>query len=764
MLGSLHVWAQPDRHCNHVLYGVVTDSETLEPLPYARIVVEGTENGTLSGMNGEFRLEALCDGELHLDVSHIGCEPLHLAVTIKENTHLDITLPHSHSHVDSVLIEHKHSDPKPMVSQSELSGRNLDQMRGKSLGEALLKITGVNALQTGPSIFKPMIHGMHSNRILILNNGIRQEGQQWGTEHGPEIDPFIATKLTVLKGASGVRFGPDAMGGVVIVEPAELPDSTGIGGAVHLVGMSNGWGGATSGHLEGNFGKIPALSWRLQGTYRRLGDQHAPTYNLSNTGLRERNYSGALGWKKKKYGAEAYYSIFNTDIGILAAAHIGNLTDLETAIGRDTPLLVRPFTYTIDRPRQEVLHELTKGMVWFNPGEHATLKLTVARQFNQRKEYDITRRSITTPGLHYAVTTHLGELMFEHGKWKGFKGQVGLSGQVQKNTYRGAFLIPDYRSHTAGAFLIERFIRLRWELEAGLRYDTRFLRVYLYPPSGVVTQERTWANSSLTLGAIYRFSAHVNANLNIGTAWRPPAVNELYSAGLHHGAAAVEFGDSTLHQERALNAILGLRYQGHERLSGEITLYHNQINGYIYLQPVFPPTLTVRGAFPTFAYRQTDATLSGADASFAWMPFHGFKWESKASILRARNQSTGEYLIWMPSDRFENTFSYTFGDRKSVKDPSLGISLMNVRHQNRAVPGQDYLAPPPAYFLLGAEAKGQILLGKLPLDIQFSVTNLLNSRYRDYLDRFRYFADAPGRSFVLRMSYPFHFHTSRKKS
>ena len=164
--------------------------------------------GAVTGMNGEFRITGLCDGPDTLTVSHIGCDTQDYGVVIEENTHFDIQLPHSQSHMDTVHIHDKHPDPKPTQSESSLSGKDLDKAAGKSLGEALKDLSGVNALQTGPSIFKPMIHGMHSNRIVIMNNGVRQESQQWGSEHAPEIDPFTATKLTVVKGANGVRYGP----------------------------------------------------------------------------------------------------------------------------------------------------------------------------------------------------------------------------------------------------------------------------------------------------------------------------------------------------------------------------------------------------------------------------------------------------------------------------------------------------------------------------------------------------------------------------
>jgi iron complex outermembrane receptor protein len=769
MLSCLLIWsgvlhAQAGRHCDHVLYGVVTDSETREPLPYAKIQIQGTDQGVLTGMNGEFRLKDLCDGELTLVVAHVGCEEQRLSVQIRENTHYDIQLAHSQSHLDTVHITDVHAAPRKLQGEAILEGKALARTRGKALGEALKDIAGVNALQTGPSIFKPMIHGMHSNRVLILNNGVRQEGQQWGTEHGPEIDPFIATRLTVLKGASGVRFGSDAIAGVVLVEPAALPDSAGVGGIVHLVGMSNGRLGAASAQLEGAFAKLPGLAWRAQGTFRQSGSLHTPTYILSNTGFKEYNFSYALGWQRQRYGAEVYYSQFNTDLGIFAGSHIGNLTDLEAAIGRAEPLVQDPFTYEIGRPSQHVEHELAKLSAHYELGDKGRLRLLASRQYNLRQEYDITRRSQTTPSLHYAVTTHAGEVLWEQDRGHRLKSQVGISASLQQNTYRGAFFIPDYVAHNYGAFAIERLVLTRWEFEAGLRYDLRDLQVFLYEPQGVVSHEHAWRNLSGTLGGLYRISHHVSATLQVGTAWRPPAVNELYSKGLHHGAAAVEFGDASLAKEQALNLNAGIRYAGHERLSGELTVYHNRFDGFIYLQPVQPPTLTIRGAFPTFAYRQADAAISGADLSAAWSPLHRLRWDVKASVLRARNLATDNYLILMPADRLENVLSYNFDDIGILHTPVVSAGMVNVRHQNRAPAGEDYLAPPPGYFLLNAEVSGSLQLGGRPLQFGVSVNNLLNTRYRDYLDRFRYYADAIGRNVTLRLSYPFHFQRNSHKA
>ena len=145
-----------------------------------------------------------------------------------------------------------------------ISGADLDKTRGQTLGESLKGVTGVTTLQTGSSIAKPVIHGLHSNRVLIMNNGIRQEGQQWGAEHAPEIDPFIASEITVIKDASAIKYGTDALGGVVVVNPAPLPVKNVLGGSLNTVLQTNGRSGTVSGMVEGGIRHHNGWGWRAQ--------------------------------------------------------------------------------------------------------------------------------------------------------------------------------------------------------------------------------------------------------------------------------------------------------------------------------------------------------------------------------------------------------------------------------------------------------------------------------------------------------------------
>jgi iron complex outermembrane receptor protein len=751
-----------DKPCTLTLSGDVIDSETREPLYLARIELGSTGKGAMTLESGAFSIRNICAGTYQLRITHLGCDTLLREVILSEDTHIDFELPHSQG--EAVHITAEGPRQKSTQAESIIKGQQLWSTRGGTLADGLEKEAGVSMLRTGNSIAKPIIHGLHGNRILILNNGIRQEGQQWGNEHGPEIDPFVADQLVVVKGANTVRYGPDAIAGVVLVEPRPLRDTAGYAGELNLTGATNGRLGAASALVEGKWAKIQPLSFRLQGTLRRGGNVQTPDYYLKNTGLKEANYSAALGWKKKRYGADVFYSLFQTDIGIFSGSHIGNLTDLYAAFNAAQPLDSAGFSYEIGRPRQHVLHELAKANLWVRTGTAGKLSLIYARQYNLRQEFDRhnprndSLAALQLPELHYEITTHSADLLWEHNRWHNFTGTVGVSGWTQANTYEGRFFIPNYRSHTGGAFLIERYRIKQLTLEAGVRYDYRWLQAFMWRGSEIYSPQHSWSNVSGSVGALWRPKDHWTLRANAGTAWRSPTVNELYSNGLHHGAAAIERGDSTLDMERAYNFVASANWTEEKKVRAQLDVYHNFIRDFIYLRPVFPAELTIRGAFPSFAATQADARFTGADLSASVWLLPRVIASGRASMLRAFNVTADDYLILMPADRFSAGLRYEAKESRNIREPYVSAEGTFVRRQNRVPANSDYVNPPQEYFLLEAEVGMTLQFGYQKVLVGVSGRNLLNTRYRDYLNRFRYYADEMGRNITFRITVPFDTH------
>lgn len=755
--------AATEQDCGLTISGKVLDHDTRSSLVGATIYIPQLDRATVADAYGNYHFHHLCQGTYTLKVTYIGYEAESFSLKINSSTVRDLTL-----HADSRQLNQVEITGSRLSEQAQssgtISGRELEATRGLSLGESIKNMSGVSTIQTGPTISKPVIHGLHSNRILMLNNGVRHEGQQWGAEHAPEIDPFAASEIKVVKGAAGVRYGADAIGGVVIVEPAPLRDSVGVSGEVNLLGTTNNRQGAVSATVDGKTARFPAFSWRLQGTLKRAGNARAADYYLQNTGFNEANFSGTLGYTKEGLGAEVYYSQFNTKLGILKASHIGNLTDLENAIARDRPLQTSyDFSYTIERPFQDVQHHLLKTKVNLTTGDAGRLEFVYGLQRNIREEYDAHRASGTTPELTLDITTHTTETVWEHSPVGNFTGSVGASTIYQNNVYSGRYFIPYFRNFTAGAFIIEKWRKDKLQLEGGVRYDYKKLNITKRERnSDIIRPEYNFHNMSGTLGALYDVGYHLTFGLSATSAWRAPGANELFSDGVHHGSASYERGNRDLDSEKAYNFEASVNYFGNQRLNGKLSLYNNFINDYIYLAPVQPATLTIRGAFPTFEYKQADAIFRGVDLDLEYKFTPNLYLESRTSIVRATNEDLDDYLVGIPADRYNNMLRYepgVIGNIKSLSDTYFALGGTYVAEQTR-VPTkaeQDYMAPPAGVFLMRLEMGTTVRFGKQPVEFGVTGSNLLNNSYRDYLNRFRYYADDIGRMLLFRAKVPLNF-------
>jgi iron complex outermembrane recepter protein len=746
--------------CGCFVKGVVLDQHTHQPIAGASVSIIGKNEVAFTSARGEYQLRNLCPGTYDLECRILGYGPFRLKVDLTSGHEENFNLLEQEVHLMDVEITAHRSDAPGSQPHNILTEQELSQTRGQTLAQSLSGITGVTTLQTGASIAKPVIHGMHSNRVLVMNNGVRQEGQQWGSEHAPEIDPFVATKLSVVKGAASVRYGSDAIGGVVLVEPEELPFYKALAGEVNLVGFSNGRQGVASATLEGSIKKMAGFGWRAQGTLKRSGNTRTPGYFLDNTGFSEKNFSLSAGYRKKGFGIDLFYSRFDTQIGIFSGSHIGSLSDLLSVIQSGEPYVKSGFSYQINRPQQNVNHHLLKAETHYHFASGHRLQWTVAQQLNSRNEYDLHRSrndsiaALNHPELTFRLNTLTNDLIWDHKPWaKKIAGQVGISTLYQYNLMDGRPLIPNFNQFNIGLFWIERYAKNGWEAEAGARYDYRTLKTYRIVNRRQVSSPFEFAHFSGTIGISKALSERLSAKFNLGSAWRAPNVSELFSDGVHHGAAAFERGDSTLSMEKALNTIASINYTS-DRFSVELGTYFNYIANYIYLKPQPEPILTVRGAFPYFVYSQTNATFKGVDLSVAWTMYKGLTLTTKLSQLSAYDQGNKGFLVMIPSNRVDNQLKYAFRSAGKREESYISLNNLLVAQQKRVPPGGDFAESPKGYSLWNIQAGTQIHCGeKNIIEIGFAVQNLLNASYRDYMNRFRYYSDDAGRNVSVRLKW-----------
>ncbi|HET9488012.1 MAG TPA: TonB-dependent receptor, partial [Chryseosolibacter sp.] len=551
--------------------------------------------------------------------------------------------------------------------------------------------------------------------------------------------------------------------------------------------MSNNRMGVFSGLVEGTMKEGSHWSWRLQSSVKKGGDYHAPKYNLSNTGLNEFNFSGAIGFEDARKGMEIYLSSFNTEIGILRAAHTGNLNDLQESIETKRPWYVDDFTYTINSPRQVINHQLLKISASQQVKDLGRINVVYGGQFDLRNEFDIRRSGRgARPSLSMNLISHVLDASLDHAH-SAHSGSVGINGTVKVNTNDTKEtgvrpLLPDYRQFSAGLFVLEKWKKARWVLEAGARYDFQYLQVLTFVNNQeLIKPEFNFNFLSGTLGATILFNPKLRLLSNLGISTRPPHVSELYSEGLHHGTASIEEGlmrkdgqvqteQSLIEKEFSKKWINTLQYTD-EKLTVDFSLYYNDIDDYVYIRPR-STRLTVRGYFPVFQYEQADAVLMGSDAAIKWKVSEKISVSSKLSYIYARDTDHDDVLVYIPPAQIESGITASLPDVGKLQNVYVGFSVPSTFRQTRApivvypldidenIPEQtfDFAPAPMGYTLLNAKVGFKLPVQEHSLRITLTGENLLNTSYRNYMNRLRYFADDIGSNFILRVSYDFLSH------
>ena len=739
-----------DQNCKLVLSGLVIDASNNAPLDKAVVEIKELRLKYVTDIKGQYHFYDLCAGNYTIVVNHISCDSVVLKTAVQRNQIKNFRLPHSFNQLETVSVRSK-KDLMVNTIREELSAKAIEKTRGQSLGEILKQVNGVAVLQTGSTIFKPVIHGLHSQRILLVNNGVRLESQQWGTDHAPEIDPFIADKFTVLKGAGALRYGSDAIAGAVLIEPKPLLKQAGKNAEFNSTYFSNNRQYVFNGMYEASPLNLPEFSYRIQATYKKGGNARTPDYWLYNTGLEEFNYSATAGYRENRFNTELFFSSFQTALGIFMGAHVGNLTDLQNAIQSKKPIQnIDQFSYEILRPRQSVQHTTVKSKSQYLLLNDHKINLILSYQSNVRQEYDRALLS-PRPELDLNITTTIVDLNYESASSKKRQYAFGTNAMLQENVWTGSrFFIPNFRVQNIALYATQSLNLNDWMLDGGLRYDFKSLTTFRNQNDALSSIERTFGNASGTLGATYKITPNLRWLINSAFAWRAPQVNELYVNGLHHGTASFEIGNPDLKSEKALNFSTQLKYQSDSSWQVDLTLYNNIINDFINMNPSTPATLTLRGAYPTFKFIQTNALLRGLDLSVQKTLNSHFSTSAKTALLWATDRKTKDWLIQMPANRVEGEFTYTF-NTNALKNAAIELRLLHMMQQTR-IPKNipDYLPPPAAYNLLNVDFNTDLMLGKQTINLGLAVLNVLNERYRDYMNRFRYFNDEPGRSINVR--------------
>ena len=753
------------------LYGqetlsLIVEDKAGQPLPSA--VVHFVGKHFVSDAKGRVNIPNLAKGKYPIKVNYLGFLDYEAIVAIPAvNPYKVVMQEEVNQLAGTTLIGHV---AKPVTASVAIDKPKLQQKSGEELAKVLTTVAGVSMIQTGATIAKPVIHGLHSNRILILNNEVRQEGQQWGADHAPEIDPAVADKITVIKGADAVRYGSDALGGVVVIAPNQLPYGDGLHGQLSPSFASNGRKSATTLKLESGLPGLLHWAWRVQGTLKRSGDIHTADYMLNNTAAAEANFSAAIGMRQEAGSAELFYSRYENESGVFYGSHIGNLDDLLARFEIGRPLTTYPFSYSIEAPKQKVIHHLLKAKAYYFLPFGGKLTAQYAFQKDIRQEFSVRRLDRTRiPALNMWLTTHLAEVFWENIDTQHWKTLVGGSFSLQDNYNQPGTgvvpVIPNFASVGYGAFAIEKYHKDKWNAEAGLRYDYKYLSADGYDMySQRYGGEHDFHNITYSLGGAWQATPHTALSSNIGVAWRAPQVNELYSSGLHHGAGTYNLGEASLSPETGVKWITSLSYTHPERgIYLTADAYVQLIKNYIYDYPTGETRTLFSGVYPIFQYTQADALFRGVDIDASlrlaqWGAFaQRLSYGLRGSVVFANELKTDRYFPFIPAPRLSQSLEWKAQPKGLFQTLEASIGHTFVAKQTRFEPSQELVATTPdAYHLFEAAVGGTIAIAdQQTLSVRLSCENLFNQLYKEYTNRFRYYAHDLGRNVYLRLNYNF---------
>lgn len=776
------------QNCTFKFSGKVVDFHDRSVIVGATIYIQELEKYAVSDHNGNFEIPNLCTGTYTVLFAHIGCDDKEIKIDIKSNLKRDVFLEHHIETLQNITITGEAPKQTKSGQESRISSETLDAYSSLNLGDALKEVTGVTSLSTGNTIVKPVINGMHSSRIIIMTNGVRLQDQDWGVEHAPNIDVNTAGTITVIKGSSALAYGGDAIAGVVSLQSQAFAKTDSLYGKTILSGQTNGRGGSVHSSLTKTF----KTGWFVSanGTLKRYGDFESPDYNLTNTGLKSGAFSVQTGYDSFKQGFEVFYSYVDNEIGILRASHIGNISDLVNAINSQQPLVVDDFSYDINSPRQEIQHHLVKATAFRRLKGFGKIEVQYDYQNNQRFEYDVRiGDNRNRPAVDLNLQTHsvLAQLRKDSNLDRIYT--FGLMGRYQNNFANPETgvrrLIPDYDKYDFGAFLTTEW-KLNQDLiiDAGIRYDfnridaQKFYRTSRWTERGydvdfadivvddLGTQLLTnpvfnYHNISASLGMSYDISETQEWLANASLAKRAPNPSELFSDGLHHSAARIELGDLRIEQETSYR-LSSTYIFSKEKFKFMLELFFNHINDYVLIEPRGTEQ-TLRGAFPVWEYRQTNANLYGADLTMNYNFSKSFDFINKTAFIKGYDLDANTALIDVPAVRTTNSVNYT---NSKWNNFSSTLTSELVFRQNEFPDNNfeqfiaardefvlvDVSTPPSAYHLLNWSNEIQFSISpKTDLTLNLSVNNILNTNYRDYLNRLRFFADDLGRNVILQV-------------
>ncbi len=794
-------------YSQNTLNGIIKNKQTQEVLPGALIYFPDLKSGVISDAEGKYMVNKLPKIKTIIQVKLLGFKTVVKTIDLSATQQLDFELEESVIEADEIVVTGtSHStelkrNPVPIVA---IDSKHLSESPANNIIDALSKVPGVSALNTGPNISKPYIRGLGYNRILTLFDGVRQDGQQWGDEHGIEVDQFLIDRIEVVKGPASLIYGSDALAGVVNLIPARATPEGLIKADLTSNYHTNNKQIANSLGLAGN---QKGFVWGL-----RASKKQASAYknkfdgNVFGTKYNESDLNAYLGINKSWGYSRLNFSWYDNLQEVPDGSRDSSSRKFVKQISEEDTL--RPLVsdselnnYDINVIHQHVQHLRLYSDNHFIIGKsHIDLKLGV--QQSKRSEFSHPQHA-SIPGLDLLLNTFNYDLKYHFPEIKEIEATLGINGMFQQNKNEKAteFVIPDHELTDIGPFVLIKKSFKRFDIAGGARYDIRsFKNDALYtttdPATGFDKQtafntndtnltkqfdrySHTFSGFSGSLGATYTINKALSVKINIARGYRAPNISEISAKGVHPGTGYQQLGDANFKPEFSLQEDAGL-FLNSEHISAGIELFNNMISNYIYNEKLLSlnggdSIYTEAGnSYQVFKFRQTKAQLYGGEFNFDIHP-HPLDWlhfENTASFIYAVNlggnglviTDSTKYLPYIPP--FHTNSELRADLKKKIACFSsvyFKVGLQYFAAQDKFYSAYGTETRTEGYTLLDAGMGFDISTkkGTTLCSVTISANNLTDATYQSNMSRLKYFDNYPanhtGRSGIYNMGRNFSF-------
>ena len=763
--------------------GVVLE-EHKHSLPSATVLLLPDSIMTVADVEGRFSFDEVRSGTYELRASYLGYQTDTTYVNVQTGipTTVRLILDHDYEMLETVIVHEEHAKQEVTLQTEHIQEEFFQRNFEGTFAQTIEKLPGISSINVGVGIAKPVIRGLSSNRIIVNHQGVKQESQQWGSDHGLEIDQFDVERVEIIKGPGSLQYGSDGLGGVINIMPDKiLPENTYKGSIMGLYKSNNDHFGGSA-KLGFN-----VKNWFLSARYSQqdFADYSVPantfTYNdfdlpildnrLKNTAGNEANISISGGVNKKWGITRLHYSHYSLDAGLFSGA---------VGVPRSYALTHDGNYRDIDVPQQQVDHyRLSFNQIIYLRDSHIAvdvgLQRNLRREFSEPEFHSIPLSQLEDPNDKLAIELLLETFSiashWEHHFASDWKNIIGINLQWQHNE-RGGFeyLLPDFKTFRGGAYsIVEREMSDDWLINGGLRFDvgqndTEFFRQYVWDSN------ETIVDSLISVGTndyFYNWSASLGTNLdlpddrwtlkaNLGKSFRVPYPAETVANGIHHGTFRHEVGTPDLKTEHGYQLDIGAYFQG-AKLSGSLSYYFNYFDNYIYLGPTFPARFSrLPEAGQIFQYRQDDAIYTGFELQWDWDLTQGLEVHQAIDFVQSYNPQTKLALPFTPQPSIRTDVNYLPYESERLQD--LYLELAHEYHF--AATGNLRLdrseQATPGYQLWNFGMGSDIVLGDQALSIKLQVQNILNTNYLAHLSRYRIInVPEQGRNIVLSVKVPF---------